>query len=353
MAVIRIDYTHVGRRASGIERITTAQFNGAALSPLDVRPFNASGSRVQILAAQMIGLPICALGNRSDIFVFPGFPPSPYFALAPDRAVLYVHDLFLLTRRRDLNRAAKYYMAPLFAMAVSRFRYFLTNSQDTARQLQSRCRPGATIIPYRPRIENVFGLAVGDRAVLPAKPAALRVLSIGTIEPRKNFIAAADICAALAARLERPVEYHIIGRIGWGGDADVLRRRPNVFLHGFLGDAEARSLIESADILLCTSHAEGLGLPLIKAQYCGIPVVAPYGEVFSEVLGASGRFIDTASPERVSERIAEAISDDSWRARYVVASTANVARWNAIADNDRAEVVAFLARLSGTAGGVQ
>ena len=353
MAAVRIDYTHVGRRASGIERITTAQFDGAALSPLDVRPFKASGNRLQIMAAQMIGLPVCALGNRSDIFVFPGFPPSPYFAFAPDRSVLYVHDLFLLTRRPDLNRAAKYYMAPLFAMAVNRFRYFLTNSQDTARQLQSRCHPGATIIPYRPRIENVFGLAVGDRAVRPAKPPALRVLSIGTIEPRKNFIAAADICAALAARIGRAVEYHVIGRIGWGGDADVLRRRPNVFLHGFLSDAEARPLIESADILLCTSHAEGLGLPLIEAQYCGIPIVAPQGEVFSEVLGASGLFIDTASPERAAERIAEAISSDSWRSRYAAASTANVARWNAIADNDRAEVVAFLARLGGAAGAVQ
>jgi len=352
MAVVRIDYTHVGRRASGIERITTAQFNGAALSPLDVRPFNASGNRLQIMAAQMIGLPACALGHRSDIFVFPGFPPSPYFAFTPDRSVLYVHDLFLLTRRPDLNRAAKYYMAPLFAMAVNRFRYFLTNSQDTARQLQGRCHPGATIIPYRPRIDNVFGLAVGDRAARPAKPPALRVLSIGTIEPRKNFIAAADICAALAARTGRPVEYHIIGRIGWGGNAEVLRQRPNVVLHGFLDDAQARSVIESADILLCTSHAEGLGLPLIEAQYCGIPVVAPQGNVFSEVLGASGLFIDTASPEQAAERVAEAISDDAWRSRFVAASTANVSRWNATADSDRAAVVAFLSRLGGTAGGV-
>jgi glycosyltransferase involved in cell wall biosynthesis len=352
MAIVRIDYTHVGRRASGIERITTAQFNGTALSPLDVRPFNASGNRLQIMAAQMIGLPACALGHRSDVFVFPGFPPSPYFAFAADRSVLYVHDLFLLTRRPDLNRAAKYYMAPLFAMAVSRFRYFLTNSQDTARQLQSRCHPGATVIPYRPRIENVFGLAVGDRAARPAKPPALRVLSIGTVEPRKNFVAAADICAALAARLGRPVEYHIIGRIGWGGDADLLRRRPNVFLHGFLGDAQARPLIESADILLCTSHAEGLGLPLIEAQYCGIPIVAPQGDVFSEVLGASGLFIDTASPERAAERIAEAMSSDAWRTRHVAASTANVARWNALADNDRGEVVALLSRLGATVGSV-
>jgi len=80
--------------------------------------------------------------------------------------------------------------------------------------------------------------------------------------------------------------------------------------------------------------------------------VAPQGEVFSEVLGASGLFIDTASPEQAAESVAEAISYDAWRSRFVAASTANVSRWNATADGDRAAVVAFLSRLGGTAGGV-
>jgi len=351
MPVVRVDYTHVGRRATGIERITTEQFSSAALAPLTMRPFGAVGGRFHIMAAQTFGLPICAIRNPSDVFVFPGFPPCPYFALARERTVLYVHDLFLLTRPAALNCAAKCYMAPMFAVAIKQLRYFMTNSLHTARQLQTWCDPAATVIPYRPRIRNVFGLAVGRRTEREAAPPTLRVVSIGTIEPRKNFIAAADICAALAARLQCVVEYHIVGRFGWGEDATRLRARPNVVLHGALSDAQARTVVEAADLLLCTSHDEGLGLPLLEAQYSGIPIVAPDAEIFHEVVGSSAISIETREPRCAAERIAQAISGSSWRTEYVAASTANVARWNALADGDRSEAVAFLSRLCGTSNG--
>jgi glycosyltransferase involved in cell wall biosynthesis len=351
MSVIRVDYTHVGRRATGIERITTEQFGGSALAPLTIEPFFAHGNRLAIMAAQTIGLPINAARNTSDVFVFPGFPPSPLFTLARDRAVHYVHDMFLLTRRDDLNNAARYYMAPMFSIAIKRLRYFLTNSQDTARQLANYCDPEATVLPYRPRIRNVFELSSGDRALRPRRPGRLKVVSIGTIEPRKNFPAAAEICELLAARLHCEVDYEIIGRFGWGEDAELLRQRDDVTLHGALDDAEIRPIVEGADLFLCTSHAEGLGLPLLEAQYAGIPVIAPDAPIFREVLGTSGIFVNPRMPAHAADRIANAMAEDAWRARFVDLSTANIARWNANADTDRGNVVELLSRLSHAGNG--
>jgi glycosyltransferase involved in cell wall biosynthesis len=352
MSTVRVDYTSVGRRASGVERMAIEQFNSAALSPLTVEPFTVGGGgRLNIMAAQLAGLPLCAVRNPSDVFVFPCFPPSPYFALAPDRSVLYVHDLFLLTRS-DLNRAAKYYMAPMFRIALKKLRYFFTNSLETMRQLKSCCNPAAEVVPYRPWIRNVFGLAVGNRSERTARPDRLNVLSLGTIEPRKNLIAAADICEALSARLQCAVDYHIVGRLGWGEDANLLSKRPNVVLHGALSDEEIRSIVEAADIFLSTSHDEGLGRPLLEAQFAGLPIVTPEAVVFREVLEESGIYIDTKSSAHAADRIAQSLSDECWRARYVRASTANVARWNAIADRDRSEVISFLSRLCDSASRV-
>lgn len=345
-AVFRVDYTHMGRRSSGIERITSELFNSQALSPLDVRPYVASSNRLGVLAAQMLGLPLCAIRRPSDIFIFPGFPPSPYFSLARDRSVLYVHDLFLLTRRDELNRAGKYYMAPMFSIAINNFRYFLANSEETARNLRAKCDATATILLYRPAQRNVFGLEVGDRTRRIHDPPKLRVLSIGTIEPRKNFLGAAAICDALSAQLKREVELHIIGRFGWGDAADKLSKHPNVVLHGYLSDAEARSIIEASDIFLCTSHQEGLGLPLLEVQYCGMPVIAPNDNVFREFLGASGIFVDPSSPKRAADHIAGKIATPSWRLQYVEAAAANIAIWNTIAESDRRAVISFLSELA-------
>lgn len=346
---VNVDYTHVDRHLSGIERITIEQFSNQALASVRLRTLRAYNRRPSIIAAQMIGLPLHAVRNPADVYIFPGFPPSPYFSLLRDRSVLYVHDLFLLTRKADLNLAARCYMAPTFALAVRNFRYFLTNSLDTATKLRAFCDPTATIIPYRPRIRNVFGLSAGERRQRPADPRKLQIVSIGTVEPRKNLIGAADICDALSRRLGREVELHIIGRLGWGKCIHSLRQRPNVFLHGFLDDAAARTVIESSDLLLCASHDEGLGLPLLEGQFSGIPVVAPNTGVFREALGKSGILVDPSTPEYAASKIADAISLSDWRVQYTISAENNLGRWNENAEKDRIKVTSFIAELASQA----
>jgi glycosyltransferase involved in cell wall biosynthesis len=351
-ATIWLDHSHMGRRASGIERVTSELFSASALLPFRSKAYLAGAGRFSVVAAQMFGIPWSAVRNRHDVFVFPGFPPSPYFSMVPDRSVLYVHDLFLLTRREHLNTAGKYYMAPLFRLATKRFRNFLTNSEDTARKLRAYCDPNASVMPYRPRIRNVLGLSVGDRCNLPARPNKLRVVALGTIEPRKNFIAAATVCEELSKRLGCAVELHIIGRSGWGDDARILSTKADVILHGFLNDRQAGEILSASDLYLCTSHEEGLCLPLLEAQFGGLAVAAPDGPVFREVLGPSGIFIEPGRPGRSAELIAQALSKTDWRQLACEASIANIDRWNRLAEKDRHDVLGFFDRLISEARGL-
>lgn len=343
---LRIDYTHMGRRSTGIERITRELFSASALSPLPVETIDASPGRLGVVAAQNIKLPMSALRHRHDIFVFPGFPPSPYFSMScRDRTVMYVHDVFLLTRREELNLAARFYFAPLFALALRSLKYFLVNSQYTASTLRPFCRPDAMITLCRPAVRNVFGLGVGDRAQRNSTPSSLTMAAIGTIEPRKNFKAAAEICEALAARLGIPVNLNIIGRPGWGPDAEWLAQQPHVTLLGPVSDQEARTVIEASDFLICTSRDEGLGLPLLEVQHAGVPVIAPDMPVFREVLGASGLLVDTKDASAAAASISTACGSPDWRMRSTEAALANVARWNALAKSDHAAVCVLFEEL--------
>jgi glycosyltransferase involved in cell wall biosynthesis len=341
---IIIDETHLGRRASGIERVTQALFSQAALAPLEVRAERAHGGRLSLIMRQTFALPAKAAAQPRSIWVFPGFPPSPAFALLRDRAVLYVHDVFLITRRQDLNAAGRHWLARNFRLALGRLRYFMTNSQTTADALAPFLGQGAQVCVYRPAAQNVFGLAA--RPERARGPGPLIVGAIGTIEPRKNFQAAARICAALEAITGRLVELHIIGRKGWGGDYEALSTQPGVTLHGFLPDEAARAVIESFDLLLCTSHDEGLGLPLLEAQFAGMQVVAPDQPVFREVLGTSGLYISPGDPQGAARAIADHIARLTWRARAAQDASANIARWNGEAIADRERAVSFLSDLA-------
>jgi glycosyltransferase involved in cell wall biosynthesis len=345
-ARLRIDHAHMGRRATGIERITRELFSPSVLSPLPVETVEASAGRLGVVLAQNAKLPLEALRHRDDVFVFPGFPPSPWFSIAcRDRAVMYVHDVFLLTRKSELNLAGRFYFAPLFAFALRSLRYFLVNSEYTASTLRPFCRRDARIMLCRPTVRNVFGLSAGDRATRDVAPPSLTVTAIGTIEPRKNFRAAAAICEALAVRLGIPVQLQIVGRAGWGPDAEWLSQQPHVKLLGPLPDEEVRAVIEAGDLYICTSRDEGLGLPLLEVQYAGLPVIAPDMPVFREVLGQSGLLVDVGDAAAAAAKVAALYASPGWRARYADAGNANVTRWNALARADHASVCRFFEEL--------
>jgi glycosyltransferase involved in cell wall biosynthesis len=339
---IYVDHTHLGRHVTGLERITMELFSPAALAPLDVVPVIARNVP-QMIATQTLGLPL-KLARSSSVLLCPGFPPSALLRPFASRVLPYIHDLFLLSRPADLNRRARLYMAAPFELAVRHYPHFLVNSLDTKKQLAAHCRPDAEITLYRPPVRNVFGLDAAARAERQQR--RLRLVALGTIEPRKNFVAAAEITGALRALGSANATLDIVGRRGWGSDWQTLETMPGVALHGYQPADRVRELLHDADIFICTSYEEGLGLPLLEAQYAGLPVVAPDAAIFREVLDVSGIFIDTAAPKAAAARILALLAESDWRARHIDLATRNLARWNALAAADRSAVIALIAALA-------
>ena len=235
-------------------------------------------------------------------------------------------------------------MAAPFKLAVRHYPHFLVNSTDTKKQLIAHCRPDAAITLYRPPVRNVFDLKAAGRTE--RQPGRLRLVALGTVEPRKNFVAAAEITGALRALGFADATLDIVGRRGWGSDWQTLETMPGVTLHGYQSADRVRELLHDADVFICTSHDEGLGLPLLEAQYAGLPVVAPDAAIFREVLDVSGTFIDTAKPKAAAAAIAALLSESGWRARHADLATRNLARWNALASADRNTVIALIATLA-------
>jgi glycosyltransferase involved in cell wall biosynthesis len=340
---VYVDHTHLGRRVTGIERITTELFAPHSLAPVELTPVTAHGTAKMTLA-QTFGLPL-RMADSSAVLLCPGFPPGPLLLPFAARVVPYVHDMFLMTRPQDLNVRAKLYMAKPFALTVRRYPRFLVNSLDTARKLRAFCRRDAEILPYRPKVRNVFD---ADPAARVPRDAArpLRLLSIGTVEPRKNYGFAARILRELRRIGFADATLEIVGRNGWGGEDRPLEQEEGIVLSGYLSTAEVRQRLLAADALLCTSHEEGLGLPLLEAQYAGLPVIAPDDAVFHEVLGASGIFIDRTDAALAAATIAAMLQPQDAAARYRELNAENLRRWNRLAEDDRLQVSRMVASLA-------
>jgi glycosyltransferase involved in cell wall biosynthesis len=342
---ILVDHTHCGRHVTGLERITLELFSREALAPLDVEIVGSSGLG-DMTYKQQAWMPIQLLRDPKALLLCPGFPPSIPASLFGDRVLPYIHDMFLLNRRQDLNARARLYMVPAFRRAVTRLPHFLVNSETTRTELRAYARPDAQIELYRPAVRNVFGLTDHGRAERDTVTLAPRLVALGTLEPRKNLQAAGRILEAMRVQGFSDARLDIVGRSGWGPDEQRLAETPGVTLHGYQPIERVREIVGAADALICTSHDEGLGLPLLEAQYAGLAVIAPDRPVFHEVLGASGTFINPRYPAEAAGRIGAMFATPNWRRAAVASAAENLDRWLHLAAKDHGEVLEFIARLS-------
>lgn len=336
---IYVDQSHIRGHVTGIERVARDQFTPEMLGGA-VRAVRSGGIAGMILT-QQVGLPWRAAVDRRAQFVMAGFPPGPLLAPFAERCIVCVYDTFLLERPQDLSWKSRLYMVPSFRRAMRWGRRFLVISRTTGEALRRFCAADAMVALLRPAVRDVFGLAglPGPAAYRPGEP--LRMLAIGTIEPRKDYAASIELAAALV-RAGVPAELHIVGRVGWGRHPFLADPPPFLTCHGYVDDAALRDLAARAHLLLSTSKAEGLGLPLLEIQHGGLPVVAPDAPVFREVLGDSGLLIDPGDPEAAAADLA-AWARTGRLGQAAARSRANVARWNGLAARDAEDFRAYLA----------
>jgi glycosyltransferase involved in cell wall biosynthesis len=319
---ILIDGLRLGRTLSGIERF--ARLMIAFLG--ERREVALRVYRIDRLALlhHLLLFPLAAVVSRAEWVVLPLFPPSPLLLLRRSRIVLLVHDLFYLDNAAQLNWRARCYLRPCFVLALKFVRHYCVNSEYTRELLLRRVdRERVEVTLLRPTVGNVFGLAPMSRRLDPG--AAVELLAIGTVEPRKNYGYAVAIVEELR---EQGIEatLTIVGRRGWA-DADSLAR-PYVTLRHGVADAEMTALIDRAHFLIATSTAEGLGLPPLEVQHGGLPTVASDIPAFRETLHEGAVFVPLGEAARAAAAVADVIRSPARYAALCRDAAGNVARWN-------------------------
>jgi glycosyltransferase involved in cell wall biosynthesis len=132
-------------------------------------------------------------------------------------------------------------------------------------------------------------------APLPAELDGVRyVLTVGTVEPRKNHVTLLDAFDRLRAT-DPDAHLVVVGRPGWHNEQVLARlgAHPSLgrHLHWYrsAGDDLLATLYANARVVAVASITEGYGLPVIEAMSHGVPVVASDGGALVE---AGGDLVD-------------------------------------------------------------
>jgi glycosyltransferase involved in cell wall biosynthesis len=187
---------------------------------------------------------------------------------------------------------------------------------------------------------------VPNEGELPASAAWARsldgrpfVLSLGTIERRKNLPALVAAFGLAASRLDGAV----LVLAGAPGDdtaaLDDVRGalspglRDDVVVPGPVDGATKSWLLHHAAVVAYPSLDEGFGFPILEAQGADKPVVATSAGSIPEVAGDGAELVPVGDRDALAAALVRVLGDDERRRELVSAGRANLARfsWTATA----------------------
>jgi len=299
----------VGRYASGLlgallaqdtaDQHTVVLPRGARLpaatsaATADWRPVHLPvGERVAEIVWHRLRLPIPVdrLCGMPDVYHSPNFLLPP---LARARGVVTVHDLSYLRLPQYAFPALAEYLRKTVPRSLERAELVLADSRNTAADVVELLHvPPDRVRTVYPGVGPAFGPAEmdGELTALAGSYGLRRpyVLCVGTIEPRKNLVAAIQAFMAVAPRLGSGLQLVLAGAIGWLAEETMGAAQEagdRVRLVGRVAEEDLPALYRQAEALLYPSHYEGFGLPPLEAMACGTPVIVARNSSLPEVTG--------------------------------------------------------------------
>ena len=141
------------------------------------------------------------------------------------------------------------------------------------------------------------------------------ILSVGTLEPRKNLSSLIKAFGALNPQ-EKLV---LVGPKGWKtGELETLieHHKDKVKVLGYVPDKELPSLYQEALCLVYPSFYEGFGIPILEAMSCGTPVIISNTSSMPEVGGKAAVYINPHSVTSIEKALRKFIEDPLLKMKY-------------------------------------
>ncbi|MBN2072641.1 MAG: glycosyltransferase family 4 protein [Actinobacteria bacterium] len=148
------------------------------------------------------------------------------------------------------------------------------------------------------------------------------ILSVGTIEPRKNYVALVRAFNTLKKTGRYPgVRLVIAGQTGWKSE-DSFREinespfKGDIIVTGKITDGDLLQLYNQAELFAYPSFLEGFGLPPLEAMQCGLPVICSDSSSLREVVGNAGIMVPPNEYSILSGNIAKMLDSGQLRGEY-------------------------------------
>jgi glycosyltransferase involved in cell wall biosynthesis len=273
--------------------------------------------------------PIELFTGRADIVYSPHpfIPPS-----AGPKRIVTVHDLYFLRHPEWSSGEVAKHFIPFVRKSLGKADAVVASSLSTKKDCMECCGiEEAKITVVHLGIDRSFFSSPSHSETNRAKkkygiPGEF-ILSVGTMEPRKNHVRLLHAfqgvherhpgLALVIAGSQGPSTETILRTI------DALGLRGSVILAGYVEERELKALYRAGLMLAFPSLYEGFGFPVLEAMACGTPVLASNRTSIPEIAGDAALLVDPEDTDEIREGMRKLVEEKDLAA---CCSTKGIAR---------------------------
>ena len=244
-----------------------------------------------------------------DLYWQPNFIPND--GIKAKRIVTSVHDFSFILYRDFHPKERIEYIEKYFFKNISRSDMIITGSEYTKQEILERTEftEDKIRVIYHGIDHNLF--RVYESVELDFNLPPKFILSVGSIEPRKNLLGLLKAYNSLSSKIRDEYRLVLVGFSGWENSeimSFIKEEEESVHYLGFISDEELAKVYNRASLFVYPSFYEGFGLPVLEAMACGTAVVCSNLSSLPEVGGDAPLYCDPYDIESIRENIESALS---------------------------------------------
>jgi len=275
------------------------------------------GKILSLLRKVGLQLPIEILfKRRGDVALFTNFVSLP--SLLPISKITAVHDLCYIDHPEYMQPANQKFLMRFVSKSIKKSNLILTISESTKKSIEKHYpvqNKDILVTPIPPPASTKVGTRPNNLSWT-----GKYILFVGTLEPRKNFIALARAYALLPTHIKDEYALMLSGSLGWNIDDDMSEIEAlrsdgnNIIITGYVSEVEKNYLYKHASLFSLPSHYEGFGMPILEAMSFGIPVVVSDIAVFHEVADNAAVYFNQNDSNDIAKKLLGVLTDDKLQA---------------------------------------
>jgi len=157
------------------------------------------------------------------------------------------------------------------------------------------------------------------------------ILSVGTLEPRKNIKSLLKAYTSLPKVLKDNYPLVLVGAKGWGdvdNDVQHMLSRKEIIVLGYVAQNDIATLYKAADLFVYISLYEGYGMPVAEAMASKVAIITSENSAMSEVAQNTTGLVNPLDIEQVATMIKYYLQEKEARHEMVAKYQPIVASWS-------------------------